>query len=74
MGRPRKRSIFPIALSVDAAAEALSLPRRRLVRAIEAGELIGHSEGPRKRVLITVQDLIAWIKSWPRATKRRSPQ
>ena len=28
MGRPRKRALFPVALSIDSAADALAIPRR----------------------------------------------
>lgn len=71
MGRPRKRSLFPIALSIDATAEALSIPRRIVVDAIAAGELVAYGPGPGRRIRILVADCTDWIaRTWPRAMKR----
>jgi excisionase family DNA binding protein len=72
MGRQRKRALFPIALSADAAAEALQVPRRAIADAIKSAELPAYA-GPGRRIRITVTDLVAWVQTWPRATiKQRS--
>jgi hypothetical protein len=68
----RKSVVSVVALSVDGMAEALSLPRRRILRAIAAGELAAYCEGPGKPVRVIIADAIEWIKTWPRAN--RSPQ
>lgn len=71
MGRPRKRALFPIALSIDSAAEALSIPRRVVADAIyKTAELPAYA-GPGRRVRCRVSDLSAWVGTWPRATIKR---
>jgi hypothetical protein len=68
MGRPRKQVVTVVALSVDALAEALTIPRSRIARAIAAGELVAYCEGPGKPVRVIVSDAIEWIKrTWLRA-------
>jgi excisionase family DNA binding protein len=67
MGRPRKRSLFLIAVSLDSAADALAIPRRVIADAIEAAELPA-LQGPGKRIRITVADLTEWVRTRPRAT------
>jgi excisionase family DNA binding protein len=57
----RKTRLFPIALSVNGAAEAMSLPRRKLRDAIRDGHLIAYQNGTHVRVL--VEDLVAWVKT-----------
>ena len=69
---PRTRSLFPVALSVQGASDALSIPRRIVADAIKSAELPADA-GPGKRIRITVADLTEWVRTWPRATKR-SPQ
>ncbi len=69
MGRPRKRALFPVALSIDSAADALAIPRRVIADAIKAAELPAFA-GPGKRIRITVADLTAWVQTWPRAQQR----
>ena len=72
MGRPRKRSLFPIALSIEATAEALDIPKRVLVRAIEENQLAAFGPGPGRRVRVIVADAVQWVRTyWPRATKRK---
>jgi hypothetical protein len=72
MGRPRKTRLFPVALSIDAAADALSCPRSRISEAVYlSGELPAY-QGPNHSVRILVKDLTAWIeRTWPRPIKRK---
>jgi hypothetical protein len=71
MGRMRKRALAPIALSLDAAAEALMCRRKMLSDAVGLGLLPLYQDptSPRQRVL--VQDLVAYVETWPRAEIRR---
>jgi hypothetical protein len=73
MGRPRKTRLFPLSLSIDATADALSCPRRRVSEAVYlTGELPAYS-GPNRSVRILVKDTVAWVERyWPRATKRKA--
>jgi hypothetical protein len=66
MARARLKRLFPIALSTDAAAEALQIPRHVVHDAIYVtAELRAYEAGQRKRIL--VKDLIAWVEqTWPR--------
>ncbi len=66
---PRARPIFPVAVSIQAASDALDIPRRAVAEAIKAAELPAF-RGPGRRIRITVADLTEWVRSWPRATKR----
>ena len=67
---PRARPIFPVALSIQSASDALDIPRRVVAEAVTLGDLAAYS-GPGKRIRILVPDLVAWVKSsWPRRTKR----
>lgn len=70
MGRPRKTQLFPVAVSIDAAAAHLSLPRASIVEALARGELTAHS-GPGRRVRITVPELVRWVETWPRYEIKR---
>jgi excisionase family DNA binding protein len=70
MGRQRKTIFSVVALSIDAAALALQVPRHAVADAIKAAELPAHT-GPGKRIRITVADLTEWVKSWPRAEIKR---
>jgi len=71
---PRTRSLFPVALSVQASADALKIPRRVIADAIKSAELVAYA-GSGRRVRILVPDLIEWVRTtWPRASiKRRVP-
>jgi hypothetical protein len=70
MGRPRLKRLFPIALSFDAVAEALQIPRHVIHDAIyTTAELRAFECGQCRRVL--VEDLVAWVKTWPRAAIAR---
>jgi hypothetical protein len=62
MSYQRKSVVTVAALSVDALGEALSLPRRVIARAIEAGELTAYSRGPGKQTRIILSDAIEWIR------------
>lgn len=65
MPRARKRRLFPIAFSIEAACEAVGVSRRYLVERIVDGTLAAYS-GPNRSVRVTVLDLLALVKSWPR--------
>jgi hypothetical protein len=72
MGRMRKRALFPIALSLDAAAEALQCRRKTLSDAVTAGLLPLYQDptSPRQRVLCT--ELADYIRiNWPRTEIKR---
>lgn len=70
--RARTRALFPIALSASAAADALSVPLRKVQRALDNGELIGYAAGG-NRTRILVVDLVEWVRSWwPQAKRRKS--
>jgi len=71
MGRERKNRLFPLSLSIDACADALSCPRRKISEAVYlTGELPAYS-GPNNSVRILVKDVVAWVeRTWPRAKKR----
>lgn len=71
MGRPRKRALFPVALSIDSAADALAIPRRVIADAIKTADLEAF-QGPGKRIRIPVAPLVDWVRRWPRATQRRT--
>jgi excisionase family DNA binding protein len=67
---PRTRPIFPIALSIQAASDALDVPRASIEQAVSNGELPAHA-GPGRRVRILVADITEWIRrTWPRARRR----
>jgi hypothetical protein len=72
MGRPRKNRLFPVALSIDACADALSCPRSKISEAVYlSGELAAYA-GPNRSVRILVKDLVAWVeRTWPRPIKRK---
>lgn len=69
---PRARSLFPVALSIRAASDALGLDREgRIIReAIDAGALEAF-ELPARRIRIPVVSLVEWLRKFPRATKRK---
>ena len=72
MGRQRLKRLFPIALSVDAAAESIQTPRRVLHEAIYETAMLRAYEGPNNSRRILVKDLIEWIEqTWPRAAIAR---
>jgi hypothetical protein len=67
MARVRLKKLWPVALSLDAASEALQVRRKYLSDAIAAGNLDAHVID--HRVRIAVADLVAFLKSHP--LKRR---
>jgi hypothetical protein len=72
MGRQRKRALFPIALSLDAAAEALQCRRKTLSNAVTMGLLSLYQDptSPRQRVLCV--ELADYIRAnWPRTEIKR---
>jgi hypothetical protein len=64
MGRPRRFTLFPVALSPSAFADAVGLSARRVRDAIADGSLPGYQIGAATRVLIA--DGVKWISSFPR--------
>jgi len=72
MGRPRKTRLFPVALSIDGAADALSCPRSKISEAVYLLGTLPAYSGPNCSVRILVKDLTAWVETtWPRPTKRK---
>lgn len=72
MGRPRKTRLFPVSLSIDACADALSCPRRKISEAIYLDGTLPAYAGPNRSVRVLVKDLTIWVEqNWPRATKRK---
>lgn len=72
---PRTRPIFPIAVSIQAASDALDIPRRVVAEAVTLGELAAYRAPSGRRIRITVADLTAWVRTWKRHTiKQRSGQ
>ena len=71
MGRPRKRVLAPIALSLDAAAESLMCKRKTLSDAVALGYLHLYQDPTSRRQRVLVRDLVAYVETWPRAEIRR---
>jgi hypothetical protein len=73
MGRPRKTRLFPLSLSIDATADALSCPRRKVSEAVYLLGTLPAYSGPNNSVRILVKDVVHWVEStWPKAKKRKS--
>lgn len=70
MARARKKLFAILALSPSATATALSIPLRRVREAMATGELEAFQDGPRVRILC--ESTIAWVKTWPRAKRKRT--
>lgn len=75
----RKSRLLPLALSPAALAESLSLSERQVHAAIyRTGELPAYLIN--RRVRVTVDDALAWVKTFDRATvlnmqrRKRSPK
>lgn len=69
MGRSRKRALFPVALTLDAACECTGIRRKVLADAVYVTCVLpAHVSG--KTVLVLVVDLVEFIRSLPRANKR----
>jgi|HubBroStandDraft_6_1064221.scaffolds.fasta_scaffold107040_1 hypothetical protein len=72
MGRMRKRALAPVALSLDAAADALMCKRKTLSDAVALGYLNLYQDPTSKRQRVLVEDLVLYIRdNWPRAEIRR---
>jgi hypothetical protein len=72
MGRMRKRALAPIALSLDAAAEALMCRRKTLSDAVAVGTLHLYQDPTSRRQRVLVEDLVSYIRdNWPRAEIKR---
>jgi hypothetical protein len=72
MARARKRRLFPIALIIESACEAIGVSRTYLVDCIER-ELEAH-KGPsaaNRVVRVLVADLVEHVRQWPRSTGRK---
>jgi hypothetical protein len=71
MGHMRRTRLFPVALSIPAAAESMKLPLRVIREAVyKYATLEAYIvEG---RVRIPVVALVEWIKTYPRATLARA--
>lgn len=70
---PRARSLFPVALSLEAAAKAIKVPTRIIREAVyTTGELPAYRGPSGGRVRVIVRDLEDWIRAtWPRAVIAR---
>ena len=68
MARSRAKRIFPIALSVASAAEAMELPPAHIDRAVASGALVAR-EATGHRVRVTVPDLESWWHATIRAQR-----
>lgn len=62
MPRARLKRLYPIALSVDALAEALGVHRRLLLAAVRAGELPVYQLGTKRRVLVC--DAVEYVRTY----------
>jgi hypothetical protein len=65
MGRIRRKPLWPIALSLDSAADAMQCRRKTLADAIRIGTLRAYRDPTSKRIRITVRDLENYIaREW----------
>jgi len=72
MGRPRKSTVWALAVSLDSAAEQLQCRRKTLADAVDAGLLPLYQDPTSRRSRVLVVDLIEYIREhWPRITTRR---
>jgi hypothetical protein len=72
MGRPRKRVLAPIALSLDAAADAVMCRRKTLSDAVALGYLNLYQDPTSKRQRVIVSELCDYIRDhWPRVEIKR---
>ncbi len=70
MGRKRRFTLYPIALSPSALSDSIGIPMHRVRDAIATGELKAFQDG--QRIRIRVHDAVDWIATWPRAEIRRT--
>jgi hypothetical protein len=67
MAYKRKSSLFPIALSRRSLSIALDgISIKQIDPAIARGDMKAHRVPGVKGVRITVDEAIAWVRSWPR--------
>jgi hypothetical protein len=65
----RASKLFPMALSLSAACDALGVSRAALRRAVYVEATLAAYVGPNRSVRILVPDLCDWVRrEWPRAT------
>lgn len=67
MARKRLKKLWPIALSITAAAEALQTRRKYLADCVKAGSLAAHVIDNQTRVLVA--DLTDFVRWHPLAKK-----
>lgn len=70
---PRAGPIFPVALSLQAAANAIGVPVRIIRDAVYVTASLPAYRGPSNNISrVLVRDLTEWIaRDWPRATIKR---
>jgi hypothetical protein len=70
---PRARPIFPVAISLQAASDALDVPLRLIREAVFVrGELPAYRAGSNNITRVRVRDLEQWIATtWERAAIAR---
>jgi hypothetical protein len=69
MSRPRRFTLFPVALSPSGFADAVGLSARRVRDAIADGSLPAYQIGAATRV--TIADGVRWLSSFPRKQIRK---
>ncbi len=67
MPRAHKKPFWPVALSISRASAAIGVPLRIVRDAAYSGAIEAY-ELPGGRVRIPTESLVAWLRSWPRAT------
>jgi hypothetical protein len=68
MARPRKTKLYPLGLTPDLAADHILTRRSKVRKAVAMSELPAYvSEG--NRVVILTEDLISWVRTWPKAER-----
>jgi excisionase family DNA binding protein len=58
----RRTRLFPIGLSVNAAALSLQIERRKITAAMRAGHLEAYKNGTQVRIL--VESLVKWVREY----------
>jgi hypothetical protein len=65
MGRPRKRRLFPVAVTIAEAVDVLGCRPRTIRSALQDGRLVARKTPDDNRKLILVCDLVDFVKTWP---------
>lgn len=65
------RPLWPIALSLSAAATTLGVSVRAIRKAVYRDGTLKAYAGPNRSTRILVSDLVAYVQTWPRATISR---